>query len=191
MYFDKEIKPVNPKGNQPWIFTGRTDAEAEAPILWPPMQRADSLEKTLVLGKTEGRRRRGQLRMRRLDSITDSMGISSNKLWETVKDREVRCATVHVVTKSWTWLSNWTTTMSFEYSLWFYLHKKLQNLSSINTSRFPSQWFCLPNCWYILFPHQNNNNRRLILFYFLKIFKLTMDSWLVWELYLFILSDPI
>ena len=66
------------------------------------MQRADSLEKTLVLGKTEGKRSRGQQRIRWLDSITDSMGISSNKLWETVKDREVRCATVHVVTKSWT-----------------------------------------------------------------------------------------
>ena len=55
----KEIKPVNPKGNQPWIFTGRTDAEAETPILWPPDRRADSLEKTLLLGKIEGRRRRG------------------------------------------------------------------------------------------------------------------------------------
>ena len=55
----KESKPVNPKGNQPLIFIGRTDAEAEAPILWPPMRRADSLEKTLMLGKIEGIRRRG------------------------------------------------------------------------------------------------------------------------------------
>ena len=60
----KKIKPVNPKGNQPWIFIGRTEAEAEPPILWPKMPRADSLEKTLKLGKTEGRRRRGQQRMR-------------------------------------------------------------------------------------------------------------------------------
>ena len=60
----KEIQPVNPKGNQPWIFIGRTDAEAEAPILWPPMQRANSLEKTLMLGKLEGRKRRGWQRMR-------------------------------------------------------------------------------------------------------------------------------
>ena len=108
------------------------------------MQRADSLEKTLVLGKTEGRRRRGQLKMRWLYGITDSLCMSSNKLWETEKDREERCATAHVVTKSWTWLSNWTTTMSFEYSLLFYLHKKLQNLYSINTSRFPHSGSVLP-----------------------------------------------
>ena len=68
----KEIKPVHPKGNQSWIFIGRTDAEAETPILWPP-DAADSLEKTLMLGKIEGRRRRGQQRMRWLDGITDSM----------------------------------------------------------------------------------------------------------------------
>ena len=55
----KEIKPVNPKGNQLWIFIGRTDAEPEAPILWPLMQTVDSLKKTLMLGKIEGRRRRG------------------------------------------------------------------------------------------------------------------------------------
>ena len=60
----KDIKPVSPKGNQPWIFIGRTDAEAEAPILWPLMGRADSLEKTLMLGKTEGRKRRGRQKMR-------------------------------------------------------------------------------------------------------------------------------
>ena len=68
----KKIKPVNPKGNQPWIFIGSTDAEAEAPILWPPMWRADSLEKTWMLGKIEGRSRRGWQRMRWLDGITDS-----------------------------------------------------------------------------------------------------------------------
>ena len=69
----KEIKPINPNGNQPWIFIGRTDAEAEAPILGHLMQRVDSLEKTLMLGKIEGRKRRGQQRMRWLDSITDSV----------------------------------------------------------------------------------------------------------------------
>ena len=69
----KEIKPVNPKGNQPWIFVGRIDAEVEVPILWPLLWRGNSLEKTLMLGKIEGKKRRGQQRMRWLDSITASM----------------------------------------------------------------------------------------------------------------------
>ena len=84
----KEIKPVSPKGYQPRIFIRRTDAEAEAPILWPPMQRADSLAKTLMLGKIEGRRRRGRQRMRWLDGITDSTAMSFSKLWTILKNRE-------------------------------------------------------------------------------------------------------
>ena len=84
----KEIKPVNPKENQQQIFIGRIDAEAESPILWPPDARADSLEKTLMLGKTEGRRRRGQQRMRWLDGITDSVDMNWSKLLEIVRDEE-------------------------------------------------------------------------------------------------------
>ena len=110
----KKIKPVNPEGNQLWIFIRRTDAEAETPIFWHSntrihlMQRADSVEKTLMQENIEDRRRRGWQRMRWLDSIINS--IQFNKLLEIVKDRKIYCAAVHGVTKSWTRLSDWTTT---------------------------------------------------------------------------------
>ena len=108
----KEIQPVHPKGNKSWIFIGRTDAEAEAPILWPPDAKSQLTGKVmafLMLGKTEGKKRRGQQRMRWLDSITDSMDMNLNKLWEIVKGREDWHAEVHEVAKSRRWLRDWTT----------------------------------------------------------------------------------
>ena len=97
----KGIKPVNPKGNQSRIFIGRTDAEAKAQYLGHLMRRTDSLEKTLMLGKIEGRRR-GRQRRRWLDGIIDSMDMSLSKLQEIVKDWEAYSAIVHGIAKSQT-----------------------------------------------------------------------------------------
>ena len=85
----KEIQPVHPKGDQSWVFIGRTDVEAETPILWPLMRRADSFEKILMLGKIESRKRRGQQRIIWLDGITNSMAMGLGRLQQLVMDRKL------------------------------------------------------------------------------------------------------
>ena len=114
----KDIKSVNLKENQPWIFIAQTDAEAEASIFWLPYAKRWLIGKDPDAGKDWSKKRRGQQRMRWLDGITDSMDINLSKFQEILKDREARRTAAHGVAKSWAQLSDWMTTTTSMDEVW-------------------------------------------------------------------------
>ena len=119
----KEIQRVHPKGNKSWIFIGRTDSEAETPIFGHLMRRTDSLEKTLILGKIEGRRGRGQQRIRLLDGITDMITwiwVSSGSWWWTGKPGMLQSMGLQRVGHDWVTELNWVVIL-YTYSIYIYI----------------------------------------------------------------------
>ena len=136
----KEIQPVHPKGNRSWIFIGRTDTEAETPVLWPPDVKNWPFEKTLMLGKIESRRRRGWQRMRSLDGTNDSMDMSlsiSGSWWWTGRPHVQQSMGLQRVGHNWVtelnWrIAKWVPAMWFKALLYSYLTTFIQYLGIIS-----------------------------------------------------------
>ena len=141
----KEIQRIQPKGDQSWVFIGRTDVEAETPVLWPPYAKSWLIWKDPDLGKIEGRRRRGRQRMRLLVGIIYSIDMGLDGLQQLVMNREAGCAAVHGVKKSWTWLSDWTKLKSISWASF---------LLQMCVFQFRTeQWFfnCIKSIWLLMF----------------------------------------